>query len=153
MKSLTIFGKNYPIIAGKSGNESVQLKENQIIINSDCQQDKIINQFLSDLLHSKLVEIFEEIKKEGTIELLGNPDFEISKKIDSKENRIAKMKGNIILVKLEIVALPEEILRYIVAHEIAHATNKRHTKRFWKTVQLICPGFEKSQHFLSRLHV
>jgi predicted metal-dependent hydrolase len=153
MKSLTIFGKNYPIIAEKNGNGTIQFKKNQIVISPDCQQDKIITQFLTDLLYTKLVEIFEEIKNEGTVELLGSPDFEISKKIDDKGDRLAKMKGNRITVKLDTVSFPEEVLRYIVAHEMAHITNKRHTIRFWKTVKLICPDYEESQKSLSMFHV
>lgn len=153
MKSLTIFGQNYPIIAGKNGNENIQFKENQIIINPDCQQNKIINQFLIDVLHNKLEEIFQEIKKEGSIELLKNPDFEVSEKIDNKEHRLAKMKGNKIIVKLDSVSFPEDVLRYIVAHEMAHITNKRHTQRFWRTVKLICPNYQESQRFLSMFHV
>lgn len=153
MKSLTIFGKNYPIIHGKNGTGSIQFKKKQIIIDPDCQQDKTINQFLTDLLFNKLLEVFEEIKKEGTMDILGKPDFEISEKIDKKESRLAKMKGNVITVKLDAVGFPEEVLRYVVAHEMAHITNKRHTQRFWKTVKLICPDFQDAKKQLPLFHV
>jgi len=73
-------------------------------------------------------EIHEEIRKEGKIDLLGNLDFEIAKRIDNKRERIAKLKGNRIILQLDAIALPENILRYIVAHEIAHIENKRHDK-------------------------
>jgi predicted metal-dependent hydrolase len=87
------------------------------------------------------------------VEVQGDLDFEVFGKIDNKESRLAKMKGNKILVKLGTIGLPEAELRYIVAHEIAHITNKRHTKQFWKTVKLICPDYEESQKSLSMFHV
>jgi hypothetical protein len=153
MKTLTIFGKHYSIITRETGNRTIQIIRNQVVISPQCQQDKIINQLLTELLYNKLVEILEEVKREGTLEIHGNPDFEILEKIDNREDRLAKMKGNRILVKLDAVSLPEKVLRYMVAHEIAHITNKRHTKKFWKTVKLICPDFKKSQEYLSTFHV
>jgi len=53
--------------------------------------------------------------------------------------------------KLDAIALPENILRYIVAHEVAHIENKRHTTKFWKTVELICPNFREAQQALTNL--
>ena len=72
-------------------------------------------------------------------------DFEIVKKIDGKKRRIAKLKGNKILVKSNAVALPKSALRYIIAHEIAHLFTKKHGKRFWKIVRTIYPSFEKGR--------
>ncbi|MEM2174670.1 MAG: M48 family metallopeptidase, partial [Candidatus Micrarchaeia archaeon] len=69
-------------------------------------------------------------------------------KIDNKKQRIAKLKGNKILIKLNAIALPKSALKYIIAHEIAHMFTKRHTKRFWKTVELMCPNFKKNQRLL-----
>jgi len=51
-------------------------------------------------------------------------------KIDGKKQRIAKLKGNKILVKLNAATLPESALKYIIVHEIAHIFTKRHCKKF-----------------------
>jgi predicted metal-dependent hydrolase len=104
----------------------------------------------SDLLYSRLLNIYEQIKREGKIEVFGDLDFEIVEKIDNKKERIAKLKGNKILIKLNAVALPKSALRYVIAHEIAHTIAKRHTKKFWKTVELICPDFKEAQELLKR---
>jgi predicted metal-dependent hydrolase len=105
---------------------------------------------LENTLYSELFKIYEQMKKKQGIEVLGDLDFEIIKKIDHKEQRIAKLKGNRILVKKNAVMLPRLVLEYVVAHEIAHITTKRHTKLFWKTVELMCPNFEEAQELLSK---
>ena len=105
---------------------------------------------LEILLHSKLCQIFDQIKKERRIEILGNLDFEIVENIDNKKQRIAKLKGNTILVKLNSVKLPEEALRYIVAHEIVHTFTTRHTEQFWKIVETIYPNYEKGLKLLTK---
>jgi predicted metal-dependent hydrolase len=104
----------------------------------------------ADLLYSRLLNIYEQIKREGKIEVFGDLDFEIVEKIDNKKERIAKLKGNKILIKLNAVALPKSVLKYVIVHELAHTIAKRHTKKFWKTVELICPDFKEAQGLLKR---
>lgn len=104
----------------------------------------------TDLLYSKLSEIYEQIKREGKIDVFGNLDFEIVENIDCKKQRIAKLKGNKILVKQNAAKLPKKVLKYMLAHEIAHTLTKRHTKKFWKIVETIYPNFEAGQNLLSK---
>jgi len=80
--------------------------------------------------------------KSGKVEILGDLDFEVVGSIDNKRWRVAKLKGNKILVRLNAVALPEQALKYIIAHEIAHIFSKKHTKRFWRIVETIYPEYE-----------
>jgi hypothetical protein len=101
-----------------------------------------------DLLYSKLSEIYEQIKKDGRVEVFGDLDFEIVENIDSKRHRIAKLKGNKILVKRNAVKLPKSALKYMVVHEIAHTLTKRHTKKFWKVVETIYPNFKTGEKLL-----
>ena len=84
------------------------------------------------------------------VEVFGNLDFEVLERIDRNKRRVAKIRGNRVLVKLNAVALPEIALRYVVAHEVAHVLNKKHTRRFWKTVELICPDFKRGQGLLEK---
>jgi len=111
----------------------------------DLLQFKNNKEFSADLLYSQLFKIFDQIKKEGKIEVFGDLDFEVVEKIDNKKQRIAKLKGNKILVKINAAALPKSALKYIIVHEMAHILTKRHTKRFWKTVETIYPNFKIGQ--------
>ena len=104
----------------------------------------------AELLYSELFRIYDQIRKEKRIEVFGNLDFEVVEDIDNKKHRIAKLKGNRILVRLNAVRLPKSALRYIIAHEIAHTLTKRHTRRFWKIVETIYPKFEKGQDLLMK---
>ena len=151
MKRLMIFGKNSRVIEQRSDKDLVEFKNNKITI-SCCKTSSslLLNEFLADLLYSQLHRIYDQVKKEGRVEVFGDLDFEIVEKIDNRKQRVAKLKGNKILVKLNSVALPKSALKYVIAHEIAHTFTKRHTKRFWKTVELMCPNFEKPQELLTK---
>lgn len=125
MKKLMIFGKSITIT-----------------------EQELTKEHLNDLLYSQLLEIYNQIKKEGKIEIFGNLEFEIVEKIDNKKQRIAKLNRNKILVKLNTIRLPKSALKYIIAHEIAHTFTKRHTKRFWKILETIYPNYKRGRKLL-----
>jgi len=151
MKSITIFGKNYVVIEKKSNMDNVKLRGNKIIVNS-CKNPPhlLLKEFLSNLLYSELHKIYNEIIKGKKVDVFGDLDFEILEKIDSKRDRIAKLKGNKILVKLNAIALPKNALRYIIAHEIAHVITKRHGEKFWMIIKMIYPNYQKGYELLMK---
>jgi len=151
MKKIKVFGRNFTVLEQKSEKDFVETKSKEIVVNS-CKtpSNLLLNAFLADLLYSQLQKIYDQMKRKGKIEVFGSLDFEIVEKIDKKKQRIAKINGNKILVKLNAIALPKSALKYIIAHEIAHIFVKRHTKRFWKTVELMYPNFREAENLLEK---
>ena len=149
MREVTIFGKRFSIIKQKSSRDSVEVRDDKILVN-ECEKtaESLIKEFLADKLYHQLLQIYKEIEGERKVEVLGDLDFEIVESIDNKRQRIAKIKGGKILVKLNAVVLPKPILRYVIAHEIAHIFTKRHTERFWEIIKKICPNFQTDQKSL-----
>jgi predicted metal-dependent hydrolase len=47
-----------------------------------------------------------------------------------------------------IVMAPDDVLRYLVAHESVHLTVPDHSRKFWLTVQSICPESERARQWL-----
>lgn len=150
MSTIEIFGKTYGLTQQISDKDQVQLTDKEVKIERHWRTSKILlSDFLSDLLHEKLIEISKGIELEGKIGIFGKLDFEIKEKIDNKKQRIAKLKGNKIIIKLNAVTLPEDALKYIIAHELAHTTSKQHTPKFWKTIELIHPNYAEGMEILN----
>ena len=150
MKQLIIFGQQHILQEEKSDKDIIEHRSNTIMVSKHDKTTKtLLREFLAQLLYDKLLEICDSIKAEGKVELFGDFDFEITENIDNKKARIAKLKGNKVIIKLNAVTLPESALKYIVAHEIGHTTSKRHTNKFWKTVELIYPDYKKAQKLLN----
>ena len=153
MKQMTILGQEYILKEQKSNEDTIEHRSNTIIVNRHKKTTKtLLREFLAQILYAELLKTYDSIKAEGKIELFGDFDFEIKENIDGKKWRIAKLKGNKVIIKLNAVALPESALKYILAHELAHVANKRHTKKFWKTVELIYPDFLEARKQLSMFH-
>ena len=146
MKELKVFGKNVEVEEIRSDKDSVQFRNGRIVI-ATCERpaSSLLKEFLENVLYSQVCKIYEDIRNEGKIDLFGDLDFEIFEKIDGRKERIAKLKGNKILVKLSAVTSPESALKYVIAHEIAHIFTKRHSKRFWRIVETIYPSFKDGE--------
>ncbi|GAJ07694.1 unnamed protein product [marine sediment metagenome] len=114
------------------------------------KKNEAVNKNHIESLYSNVSNIYDQIKRENRIEVFGILDFEVVRNIDGKKQRIAKLKGNKILIHEKAARLPKSALRYIIAHEIAHMLAKKHTKKFWKVVETIYPSFETGQTLLEK---
>jgi predicted metal-dependent hydrolase len=45
---------------------------------------------------------------------------------------------------------PDEVLDYVVAHEVAHLKEMNHSQRFWSTVGDLCPDYRDRRDWLRR---
>ncbi len=48
-----------------------------------------------------------------------------------------------------LVLAPEAVLNYVAAHECAHLEEMNHSRRFWKLVGVLEPGFEDARDWLA----
>lgn len=48
-----------------------------------------------------------------------------------------------------LIMAPDFVLRYLVTHEVVHLAVPDHSKKFWLTVQSLCPDTEKAKQWLS----
>ena len=97
----------------------------------------------------KLEAILKEFSEQGSIEVYGNLRIVVIS--FNKPSRIAFQKGNTIYVSIKARGYPDSVLRYIIAHELAHLAVKRHTWRFWKVVRIIYPEYEKGKEELMKI--
>ena len=49
-----------------------------------------------------------------------------------------------------LVFAPEDVMDYVVAHEVSHLVHMNHGKRFWRLVERLCPGAERHRLWLNR---
>jgi hypothetical protein len=97
----------------------------------------------------KLEGILKEFLEQGSIEVYGNLRIVVTS--FNKPSRIAFQKGNTIYVSIKARGYPDSVLRYIIAHELAHLVVKMHTWRFWKIVGIIYPEYEKGKEELTKI--
>lgn len=101
---------------------------------------------LKDNFREKIEKIVDELLEKNGIELFGNLKIEIA-----NMDTLALIKGNKIYVNIDARKYPKYILKYIIAHELAHLVVKRHTKRFWEIVKRIYPEYKRAKDELLKI--
>ena len=144
MNKVIIFGKPVTVIIKNSKRDAVKLRqENKLLVYSHKKPATLlVKEFLSKILYNELHRIYEQVKKSDKVDITRDLDFDIVDEIDGKRDRLAKLKGNTILIKLEVIKLPKRAVKYIVCHEIAHIAIKRHTRKFWELLEIIYPNYK-----------
>jgi len=95
---------------------------------------------LKDDFRKEIERIVDELLEKNGIEIFGNLKVEIA-----DMDTLALIKGNKIYVNVNAREYPRHILKYIIAHELAHLVVKRHTRRFWEIVKQIYPEYERAR--------
>ena len=95
----------------------------------------------------RVEKIVNELLERNGIEIYGNLKIEIA-----NMDALALIKRNKIYVNIQAMKYPKYVLKYIIAHELAHLVVKRHTKRFWEIVKRIYPQYQRGKdELLKRL--
>jgi predicted metal-dependent hydrolase len=55
--------------------------------------------------------------------------------------------GNIAL-NFRLVQMPSHVSDYVLLHELMHIKQQNHSRRFWRLVEAVCPGFRDAERWL-----
>ncbi len=55
--------------------------------------------------------------------------------------------GNIAL-NFRLVQMPPHVSDYVLLHELMHIKQQNHSRRFWRLVEAVCPGFRDAERWL-----
>lgn len=91
---------------------------------------------------------------------LGERSAHYSAQIDAKPKRLvirdtASRWGScsaqgVLSYSWRLILAPDEVLDYVVAHEVSHLMEMNHGPRFWRLVRKLMPDYETTQDWLSR---
>jgi predicted metal-dependent hydrolase len=59
--------------------------------------------------------------------------------------------ANDININWLLALVPQEVLRYVVIHELCHIRQRNHSAAFWALVSQSCPDYRSHRHWL-RIH-
>ncbi|MCS6819488.1 MAG: M48 family metallopeptidase, partial [Chitinophagales bacterium] len=60
-------------------------------------------------------------------------------------------RGNI-NISLRLMFAPDDVIDYVLIHELAHLVHHDHSKEFWRLVERIMPDYREKEKFLYENH-
>ena len=97
----------------------------------------------TNFLQSRLRTVVDELLERKTVEIFGELKIDVS-----DMDTVALLKGDRICVNIDAVKYPKYILKYIVAHELAHLVVRGHGRKFWQVLRDIYPEYERGKNAL-----
>jgi len=137
-------GKAYPIRFQPGVQTPLTFRENKFILKKGSTQNT--------------KELFIKWYKQQARKIIGRKanifaqerGFQFSKvRITSAEKRwgSCSQKGNLNF-SWRLVLAPNDIIDYVILHELSHLRHQNHSRKFWETVASICPDYRKYRKWL-----
>lgn len=143
--NISILGKQYQIVHTDSSENQVKLKDNTLEIYCTPVLKKIsIEVFLKKKLLGEIKTIVDTISKKHNLDY---SNIRIMENVTRWGSCCSK--GNLAF-NWRIVFAPIEVLKYLVAHEMAHLKEMNHSENFWQLVEDIYPEYKSAKLWLKR---
>lgn len=147
--TLPYLGANYPLKINKGqNNDGINLVDRKFVIES--KSTKITSNRLKKLydnwLREKSQSLYED-KVEKHSKKLGVRIKRIA--IKNLRNRWGSLTNSgVINLNLNLIKAPEDIIDYIVLHELCHLKIKEHSHHYWDLVRKYVPDYQDKEDWL-----
>ena len=129
----------------KNGVISLFLSEN----DSETHRQKAISQLLSRLVANDfLPEISRRVQEWNQI-YFRKAIKSIRLKYNHSNWGSCSRDGNINL-STRLLFAPDDVIDYVIVHELSHLVEMNHSDRFWKVVADVMPNYEEKEKWLSK---
>lgn len=142
---ITILGKIYKISYSENRPRQTYIDQDRLVVYAkDVNPEMRIKRFLTELLRSKIFNLASDMSQK-----LGVKFQRISiKEMTSKWGSCSSI-GNLSF-SLKLIFTTEEVLEYVVVHEICHLKEMNHSPKFWQLVDRLYPNWQQAKSWLKK---
>lgn len=138
-ESIPILGKDYKIIITEQNR--VKVADNYIYVPKLNSKDKLIA-YLKKISKNYISNLVEQIIAKTGLEF---KSISIS---SARTNWGSCSYNNKLHFSYKLIMCPEEIVYYIVCHELTHTIVKNHSRSFYDEVSKLCPNYKSCEKWL-----
>jgi hypothetical protein len=150
---LPYLGKNYKLkITVGRDKDSIRLVDDEFIVElksnySDDENKKIVKSLYENWILERGKLIFEEKIKEFA-KSIGVYPRKIS--IKNLKNRWGSLsKNGTVVLNVNLIKIPENIIDYIIIHELCHLIIQGHSHKFWFLLHKYVPDYQDKVEWLA----
>jgi len=142
---LLLFGKFYDFEI-KRGKYGVNLTDNEAIVSAPDGRNPYVylRNWIKEELRKKLEDYLSKYSSQMNVSF--NRFF--IKTHRSKWGSCSAKKN--LNFNIKLAALPDELVEYVVIHELTHLIERKHSRYFWLRVSKYCPGYKEKEKMLAK---
>ena len=151
--TLPYLGKNYPLkILNREARNSIGFVDGQFIFNI-WPSNSVTPQYVEKLYDHWLMKISRLVLKnkiKSYSQKLGvtEPKKIVIKRLKNRWGSLGKNAGTINL-NVNLIKAPEDVVNYLVLHEICHLRIKEHSHHYWDLLHKFMPDYEEKANWLN----
>ena len=148
--TLPYLGNNYSLMINRNqARNSIEIVDGKFIVgvNSAKVSNNTFKKLYEDWITERAQDIFEDkVRKQS--KKLGVRAKGVA--IKNLRNRWGSLtKNNTINLNLNLVKAPEDIIDYIILHELCHLIIKEHSHHYWELVHRSMPNYQDKIEWLN----
>lgn len=147
--TLPYFGKNYPIVINKNqavNNLEVVNGKFEVNIEKTRLSKSVLKKLYENWLTEKAQGIFEDKVEKYSKRIGVSIDRMAIKNLRNRWGSLTK-KG-IINLNLNLIKAPEEVIDYIILHELCRLKIKEHSHHYWDMLHRYMPNYQDKIEWL-----
>lgn len=155
-QKIKLFDRAFTVEIKDISSEKASIKfvdSNIIFMLPKSYSDKIKQAICSELMVKFLRKLYQPIIKEKLNIYNNTYNFGVLNQVRLKNNTTnwgsCSSKGNI-NVSVRLFFAPENVVNYVLLHELAHLKHPNHSKDFWDLVEKICPNYKEYEVWLKQ---
>jgi len=142
--TLPYLGKNYPLTINRNqGGNTIEMVDGKFIarLKSVKTSSNILRELFENWIREKAQDTFEDKVKKYSKKLGVRVGRIIIKNL---RNRWGSLTGKgIIILNLNLMKAPEDVIDYIVLHELCHLKIKEHSHHYWDLLYKFMPNYHE----------
>jgi predicted metal-dependent hydrolase len=154
--TLPYLGRNYPlrILKERQAENSIELVDGEFIIGiksskqSTTTNTAMIKKLYEGWLIEKAKSVFKHKVEEYSKKLGVKVEVIVIKRLKDRWGSMTK-EGSINL-NVNLLKAPEDIIGYIILHELCHLKIKEHSHHFWDLIYKFIPNYKDKIDWLNR---
>ena len=148
-REISFMGKPRTIVVLVSNQQEVRVTRDFVFLyvrkSTPENLEKLFNDWLKDKAREHMtVETYKIAKQLGVHHRLKDIVY---RKTKTKWGHCCQ-DGTIQFNWLSMMA-PKDVINYLIVHECSHLRHMDHSKKFWQTVESVCPNYQELRHWLA----
>lgn len=155
-QKINLFDRDFNVNLKETSTQkaSIKLHDSDIVFMlPKSNSEKIKQAICSELMVRFLRKFYQPIIKEKLNIYNNTYNFGMLNQVRLKNNATnwgsCSSKGNI-NISVRLFFAPENVVNYVLLHELAHLKHPNHSKDFWDLVEKICPNYKEYEVWLKQ---